>query len=156
MFREFTRRKFLKLTAVSVGATAAGLMIPQFVLAQEGDEAFNYVQDPENPTELEAEHLINIRLPIIAEDGSNVPIVASLENHPMEDDHYIKNIRIYSFTDPIVSKGRFTFTPANGMAYISTQARMDGGDANVFVVAECTKHGLWAANATLKVSLGGC
>ena len=155
MFRDFSRRKFLKLTAITLGASTGGFVLPQFALAQD-DAPFNYVQDPENPTDLEAEHLINIRLPIIAEDGANVPIVASLENHPMEEDHYIKTIRIYSFTDPVVSKGRFTFSPANGMAYISTQARMDGGDANVFVVAECTKHGLWAANATLKVSLGGC
>lgn len=157
MFRDFSRRKFITLTAVSIGATTASLALPQFVMAQgEEDSPFQFVKDPDNPTELEAEHLISIRLPIIAEDGSNVPIVASLDNHPMEEDHYIKTIRIFGFTDPIVSKGRFSFTPANGMAYISTQARMDGGDANLFVVAECTKHGLWAAHATLKVSLGGC
>lgn len=158
MLKNMTRRQILKLSAISVGATATGLFLPQIALAQDDSQEapFNFVADPENPTELEAEHLINIRLPIIAEDGSNVPVVASLENHPMEEDHYIKTIRIFGFTDPIVSKGRFNFTPANGMAYISTQARMDGGDANVFVVAECTQHGWWAAQAALKVSLGGC
>ena len=152
-----SRRVFLKVSALSIGSIALASALPAFVLAQNNLETpFNFVQDPDNPTELEAEHLITIRLPVIAEDGSNIPLIASMENHPMEPDHYIKNFKIYGFTDPIVSKGLFEFSPANGQAYISTQVRMDGGDANLFVVGECTQHGLWAAHATLKVSLGGC
>ena len=151
-----SRRVFLKVTALGLGSAAMSA-IPRFVLAQGGnDSPFNFVADPENPSELEAEHLLNIRLPLIAEDGSNVPIVVTMENHPMEDDHYIKSLQIYGFTDPIVSKGLFFLSPANGQAHISTQIRMDGGDANLYVVGECTQHGLWAAQATLKVSLGGC
>lgn len=155
---ELSRRVFLKVTALGVGGGGMALALPKFVLAQdaESDTPFNFVQDPENPTELEAEHIITIQLPAIAEDGSNVPVIASMDNHPMEDDHYIKKFQIYNFTDPIVSKGLYTFSPANGQAYISTQVRMDGGDANLYVVGECTQHGLWAAHATLKVSLGGC
>lgn len=157
MSENYSRRVFLKVTAISLGSAAVTMALPHFVLAQEdGDAPFNFVQDPDNPTELEAEHIIAIRLPVIAEDGSNVPLVASMPNHPMESDHYIKNFKIYGFTDPIVSKGLFEFTPANGQAYIATQVRMDGGDANLYVIGECTQHGLWAANATLKVSLGGC
>jgi predicted secreted protein len=157
MSKSYSRRVFLKVTAISLGTAAVSMSLPYFVLAQEdGDTPFNFVQDPDNPTELEAEHIISIRLPVIAEDGSNVPVIASMANHPMEPDHYIKSFKIYNFTDPIVSKGKFEFTPANGQAYISTQARMDGGDANLYVVGECTQHGLWAAQATLKVSLGGC
>lgn len=154
---EYSRRVFLKVTALGIGGAGLSMALPRFVLAQpESDSPFNFVQDLENPTELEAEHIINIRLPVIAEDGSNVPVIASMENHPMEPDHYIKKFQIYNFTDPIVSKGLYTFSPANGQAYISTQVRMDGGDANLYVVGECTQHGLWAAHATLKVSLGGC
>ena len=151
-----SRRLFLKTTALGLGAAAVGL--PSLVALAEGesDSPFQFVKDPENPTELELEHMVEIRLPVIAEDGSNVPIVVTMHNHPMEEDHYIKNIRIYGFNDPIVSKGLFQLSPANGLALISTQARMDGGDSNLFAVCECNKHGLWAAHATLKVSLGGC
>ena len=152
-----SRRMFLKLTALGAGSAALASLLPALSLAQEGsDSPFNFVQDLENPTELEEEHLITIRLPVIAEDGSNVPVITYMENHPMEPDHYIRSIRIFGFTDPIVSKGQFLLSPANGQAYISTQVRMDGGDAMLFVVGECTQHGLWAASATLKVSLGGC
>lgn len=157
--RFITRRDILKLSALGVGGFVAAALIPKAAYAQtdDDDSPFNFVLDPENPaSELEKEHIINLRLPLIAEDGSNVPIIATMENHPMESDHYIKNFMIYNFNDPIVSKGRFTFTPANGLAHYSTQIRMDGGDANVFVVAECTQHGKWAIHGTLKVSLGGC
>ena len=111
--------------------------------------------DPNNPTDLEKQHLINIRLPVIAEDGANVPIIVSIV-HPMEPDLFIKYIRILNFNDPVVNKGIFSFTPANGQAYISTQIRMDGGDPDVFVACECNQHGKWYASKKLKVSLGGC
>lgn len=153
-----TRRSYLKVSLLGLSSTMAALTIPRLVLAQTEDEdtPFNFISDPENPTELEAQHMITMRLPIIAEDGSNVPIVISLDNHPMDEDHYITHLRMYNFSDPIVAKGVYEFTPANGMAYISTQVRMDGGEANLYAVAECNQHGLWAANQSLKVSLGGC
>lgn len=152
------RREFLKLVATSLGVAAVSAAKPWAVFAQspEDDTPFQVVSDPENPTDLEREHIISIRLPVIAEDGSNVPVVVTMENHPMEPDHYIKSLHIFNFNDPIVNKGFFEFSPANGMAHISTQLRMDGGDANVWVVSECSQHGKWVQNGTLKVSLGGC
>ena len=152
------RRATLKVTTLGLGGIAAALALPHVVFSQDedNDSPFQFVSDPENPTELEAEHIINLRLPVIAEDGSNVPLVVSMENHPMEPDHYIKRMQIYNFADPIVGKGLYTYSPINGQAYIANQMRMDGGDAAVFVVAECSQHGLWAVSGTLKVSLGGC
>lgn len=152
------RREFLKLAVASLGVAALSATKLGMVFAQtpEDDTPFQMVSDPENPTELEREHIISIRLPVIAEDGSNVPIVVSMENHPMEPDHYIKSLHIFNFNDPIINKGFFEYSPANGMAHISTQIRMDGGDANVWVVSECSQHGKWVQNGTLKVSLGGC
>ena len=155
-----TRRDFLKQAAIAgLGAAVLSAGWPLRALAQSeeppGAPVFNFIKDPDNPTPLEAEHMINVRLPLIAEDGSNVPMVISME-HPMEPDHYIKNIQVVSFRDPIVGKGLYHFTPANGQAYLSIQIRMDGGDSEVFVIAECSQHGRWVTSATLKVSLGGC
>lgn len=152
-----TRRGFLKATLIGLGgATLSTLGWPGSVLAADPADVFNFVKDPDNPTELEAEHLMEVRLPLIAEDGANVPIIISLENHPMEPDHYIKSIQIVGFNDPIVSKGVYQLSPANGQAYFSTQMRMDGGDTEVYVIAECSQHGKWVASQGLKVSLGGC
>ena len=160
MTKLLSRRDFLKAASA---LTIGGVLLPFVRLGEgiahadppQGMQFFNTVKDPKNPTPLEKEHLINLRLPIIAEDGANVPIVVSME-HPMEPAHYIKSIQIVNFNDPVVNKGVFRFTPANGQAYISTQIRMDGGDAEVFAICECNKHGKWVASKALKVSLGGC
>lgn len=151
-----TRRIFLKRAAlVGVGATALAWAPPALLAQENGPGEFQFVQDLDNPTPLEAEHIINVRLPIIAEDGANVPVIISMD-HPMEADHYIKSLQIFNFNDPVVSKGIFQMTPANGQAFFSTQLRLDGGDIRIFVVAECSQHGKWVSSGTLKVSLGGC
>ncbi|MEK7862155.1 MAG: thiosulfate oxidation carrier protein SoxY [Chloroflexota bacterium] len=117
---------------------------------------FREVKDPQNPTPLEKEHLITFRAPVIAEDGANLPVVAFLENHPMEPGHHIRSMQFLNFNDPVVSKGVYHLSPANGQAYLSLQIRSDGGDADIFVIADCTKHGKWFASKKVKVSLGGC
>jgi len=153
-----TRREFLKVAAAGFGVAVASFSWPFRTLAQEvqpDETLFNFVKDPDNPTPLEAEHLITVRLPLIAEDGANIPIIISM-NHPMEPDHYIKSFQMVNFQDPIVSKGIYHLTPANGEAYLGSQMRMDGGDTQLFVIAECNQHGKWVMPATLKVSLGGC
>jgi len=153
-----TRRGFLKVSIAGLSAAAlTALPWPEIALAEDpADSVFNFVKDPDNPTELEAEHVMNVRLPLIAEDGANVPVIIAIEDHPMEPDHYIKSIQILGFNDPIVGKGLYHFSPANGQAYISTQMRMDGGDSGVYVVIECSQHGKWVSYNELKVSLGGC
>jgi predicted secreted protein len=90
-----------------------------------------------------------------AKDGSNVPIIIDMR-HEQKSADYIKSVEIFNFNDPVISKGIYHFTPATGRVHLSTQLRMNGGDANVFVVIECTKHGKWVAHKSLKVSVGGC
>jgi sulfur-oxidizing protein SoxY len=151
-----TRREFLRLLAVLAGAGGSVAGLAERVLASTHPlQYFKAVRGGGPLTALEREHVIDIRLPAIAEDGANVPIVVSM-SHPMEPDHYIKSIQILNFRDPVVNKGTYHFSPANGQAYIATQLRLDGGDAEVFVVAECSRHGKWIASKKLKVSLGGC
>ena len=63
--------------------------------------------------------------------------------HPMEPDHYIKSIQIMNFTDPVVIKGKFYFTPVNGEVYLGTQIRLAGGESEVWVVAEFGRQVLY-------------
>ena len=100
-------------------------------------------------------HLPKISLPPVVEDGSQASIVCSV-NHPMDEDHYIKSIQIMNFADPIVIKGKFFLTPVNGEAYLSTQIRLSRGEGTVWVIAECNKHGKWAASKKVTVAAGGC
>ncbi len=105
--------------------------------------------------ELSRRHLPRITAPAIAPTGSVVPVVVSLD-HPMEKGHYIEAIEILNYDDPVVSKGRFHLTPANGEAYLSTQVRMSEGRSAVAVLANCSQHGEWRMSQPITVLSEGC
>jgi sulfur-oxidizing protein SoxY len=148
-----SRRRFLSYASVG------GIAVPVFATTVMPDvamaSAFQLPANPESLTDLEKMHVPQVTLPPVVEDGSQAPIVVELD-HPMEPDHYIKNIQIMNFTDPVVIKGKFYFTPVNGEVYLGTQIRLAGGEAKVWVVAECNQHGKWATSRETKVAAGGC
>lgn len=150
-------RRDLIVRSAALGLSGAVLGPLRLLAEAELEEpAFHLLPATEDLSPEQLEHLIEVRLPIIAEDGSNVPIIMTMPNHPMTEDHYIKTLQIVNFRDPIASKGLYHFTPRSGQAYFSTQIRMDGGDTDLEIVAECSRHGRWVTQKTLKVSLGGC
>ncbi len=148
-----TRRRFLRYASVG------GIAVPMFSTAVIPNvaygSAFQLAANPESLTDLEKMHVPKVTLPPVVEDGSQAPIVVEVD-HPMEPDHYIKSIQIMNFTDPVVIKGKFYFTPANGEVYLGTQIRLAGGESKVWVVCECNQHGKWAASRETKVAAGGC
>jgi desulfoferrodoxin (superoxide reductase-like protein) len=94
-----------------------------------------------------------VRVPTSAV-GSLVPIFVSVPL-AMAADHYIRSIEVTVPTDPVPGKGRATFTPASGEAYLYTQMRVDEGRAEVVVVAECTRHGWAESRVAIEVLEGG-
>ena len=148
-----SRRKFLHYAMVGGVAVPITSSLGVFNIAHA--KSFNFAADPNNLTDMESMHLPQITLPPVVEDGSQAPIQVVV-NHPMEEDHYIKSIQIINFTDPVQTKGKFYFTPANGEAFIGTQIRLNGGESSVWVVAECNQHGKWATSSNTKVAAGGC
>jgi sulfur-oxidizing protein SoxY len=105
-------------------------------------------------TELHTPKLI---LPATTRNGTHVPVAVKM-NHPMEENHYIRQIQFLNETDPIPSKGIFHPTPANGQMYFAFQARMHSGTSTVVAVAECNLHGSWSASQriTIPEGQGGC
>lgn len=98
-----------------------------------------------------------LRVPSFTRNGSKVPIVVEM-SHPMAPDHHITSIHVANESDPISSKGTFHFTPANGRAYLSFQARMHEGISQVTATAECNLHGKWSASSPMEIpeGAGGC
>jgi len=129
-----SRRKFLG--SVAVGGVWA--LAPGRLFAQGRDRQHEPLLD----------------VPILAEDGSAVPIRVSVP-HPMEPDHHIRSLEIVLPTDPVPYKGRFVFTPANGQAWVAFQMRSGIGGV-VKAIAECTRHGRFEATRELRVVEGGC
>lgn len=148
-----TRRRFLRYA--SIGGIAVPMYATTVISNLAYGSAFQLAANEEDLTNLEKMHVPKVTLPPVVEDGSQAPIVVEMD-HPMEPDHYIKSVQIMNFTDPVVIKGKFYFTPVNGEVYLGTQIRLAGGEAKVWVVAECNQHGKWAASRETKVAAGGC
>jgi desulfoferrodoxin (superoxide reductase-like protein) len=109
---------------------------------------------PEAQKELHTPKLI---LPATTRNGAHVPVALKM-NHPMRQNHYIRQIQFVNETDPIPSKGIFYPTIANGEIYFSFQARMDSGTSTMAAIAECNLHGRWTAHQRLTIppGQGGC
>ena len=99
----FTRRGFIKATALIglIGSVIPDVLMPKklFAAAESGKKAAN----PKSLTPEEALHIPTVDIPLIAEDGSLVPITVSV-NHPMTADHYIKSIYIVDDLSPIPAR----------------------------------------------------
>lgn len=149
---KITRRSFLISAAKAMAAAAVlpGLVFRKTAYADNLKRAAN----PEKMTETEAMHVPQVDLPIIAEDGRLVPVKVTV-NHPMTPEHYIKSIEIIDNVSPIKSKGKFNLTYRNGQAYLMTRIKL-AQSATVTAIAECNRHGKWAGDSTIKVTLGGC
>lgn len=129
------RREFLSLSV----AGTAGVLLPSGLWAQ---------------GLADRSHRPLIDVPVLAEDGTAVPIQVSVD-HPMEPDHYIKQIEVVLETDPVPAKGTYRFTPANGRAWVAFQMRSGLGGV-VKAVAECSRHGKFVGEKEMRVAEGGC
>lgn len=103
---------------------------------------------------LDREHQPKLDLPVLAEDATAVPVQVSLD-HPMEPDHYIRSIEITVEQDPVAYKGKFSFTPASGRAWVAFTMRSGSGGV-AKAVAECTKHGRFTGTREYRVADNGC
>ena len=102
-------------------------------------------------------HTPKLILPAMTRNGAHVPIAVKM-SHPMEPNHYIRQIQFLNESDPIPSKGVFYPTAANAELYFAFQARMHSGSSTVLAIAECNLHGKWTARhrITIPDGQGGC
>ncbi len=154
------RREFLRY--VTIGGVAVPIIpgmtfinTAQAAVNTGQGEIFRFPEDRSNLAKEELVHLPKVTLPPVVEDGAQAPIIVQMD-HPMDDDHYIKSVQILNYSDPVVIKGKFYFTPPNGEVYFGSQIRLAGGESTVWVIAECSKHGKFAVSKTVKVAAGGC
>ena len=142
--RGLSRRDFLGLASAAAGLWISG--------ARAGSLGTRLLAgDPALLSALEREHVPLLHIPAKTRNAHKVPIVVEM-SHPMTPDHYVTKVEVVNETDPIPSKGTFRFTPANGAVYVGFQARMDDGDSDVTVTAECNRHGAWAIRRRITIA----
>jgi desulfoferrodoxin (superoxide reductase-like protein) len=142
--RGLSRRDFLGIASTIAGFYASG--------AQAGPPKRRFLAgDAALLSPLEREHLPVLRIPAKTRNAHKVPIVVEM-SHPMTREHHVTKVEVVNERDPLPSLGTFRFSPAAGAVYVGFQARIDDGDSEVTVTAECNRHGAWAIRRRITVA----
>jgi sulfur-oxidizing protein SoxY len=97
---------------------------------------------------------IELDLPEIAENGNAVKVAFSIDS-PMTADNYVKAVHVMADGNPTPDVASFNFTPAMGACSASTRMRL-AKTQNIIVLAEMNDGSFKQAQATVKVTIGGC
>jgi sulfur-oxidizing protein SoxY len=97
---------------------------------------------------------IKLELPLIAENGAQVPMTVEVQG-PMTPERYVKHIYIISDKNRRPLNMKFTLTPALGQASVGANLRL-GESTPVRAVAEMSDATLLMASRDVRVTVGGC
>ncbi len=97
---------------------------------------------------------IKMELPLIAENGSVVPITVEVQS-PMTPANYVRHIYIISDKNRRPMNAKFTLAPEMGAAVVGTNLRL-GETTDVRAVAELSDGTLLTTRREVKVTVGGC
>ena len=100
------------------------------------------------------EGAIELDLPEIAENGNAVKVAFSIDS-PMTANNYVKAVHVMADGNPTPEVASFNFTPAMGACSASTRMRL-AKTQNIIVLAEMNDGSFKQAQATVKVTIGGC
>lgn len=102
---------------------------------------------------LPAEGVIALEAPYRALDAATVPITVTSQI-PQTEGRYIKSLTLIVDENPAPVVGAFHFSPANGIASVSTRVRVNAY-TDIRAIAETNDGTLYMAAAYVKAS-GGC
>ncbi|NOX25131.1 MAG: thiosulfate oxidation carrier protein SoxY [Deltaproteobacteria bacterium] len=97
---------------------------------------------------------VNMKVPIIAENGAVVPISIS-SDLPMDKGNYVKKIYIFVDHNPHPLVASTDLTPASGKAAFSLRMKMRK-TSPVRAILETSNGTLYGSTKTVKVTIGGC
>jgi sulfur-oxidizing protein SoxY len=106
------------------------------------------------PTPEEKLLIPKIRLPLIAQNGTMVPLTMEVRL-PMTPQKYLKTFYIYDLNNPHFVVGLFNLSPANGRAYISNRIKLQQ-ESYVQILAEYSDGSVYGGRKLVKVTVGGC
>jgi sulfur-oxidizing protein SoxY len=98
--------------------------------------------------------MMNLDLPVIAENGSVVPTMIET-TLPMEADNHVSGIYILVDKNRRPMSAHYTFTPEAGEALLATRIRL-GETTAVRAVAEMSDGSLYQVAKDVRVTIGGC
>ena len=155
------RRQALKtFGALGVGAAAGGLALVKTAHAQAPTLGQNEsVQDAMKrlfggKTIKDGSAIIKFDIPLIAENGSVVPVAVSVDS-PMTASSYVKHIYVVADKNRIPVVTRVTLAPEAGKASVGANIRL-GETGEVRAIIEQSDGTLLQVKGEKKVTVGGC
>lgn len=137
------------LRGVAAGVT---LLIPRRVHAEEEEEAA-LVAGKFGVVPIQSDKL-RLDMPRHFANGYTVPLVLTVDCAMTEADHP-RAVHVLAPRNPFLRVATFHFTPAGGIARISTRIRLSEPQ-NVIAVAEMSGGALLMAKSWVEVEIDGC
>jgi sulfur-oxidizing protein SoxY len=97
---------------------------------------------------------LTIEVPEIAENGNMVPFTARAESPMTEADH-VRSMHVLATANPVATIAAFHFTPASGVAVVSSRIRL-AQTQDVVVLAQHSTGRFLLQRRMVKVTIGGC
>jgi sulfur-oxidizing protein SoxY len=151
MMASLDRRQVLTISAGALAATALGWSrLPALAATNGYEEVINQFTGGQPP----AEGRVNLDLPQIAENGSYVPMTITVDS-PMTEDAHVTDVLVVTDGNPRPGVATFHFSPASGVAEVSTRIRLAQTE-NVIAVAKMNDGSIFMAKKQVTVTVGGC
>ncbi len=153
-----TRRTFLRGASLSGACfVAAGLVWPMraaFAAAAprwwERLDAARAVVGGATPFEIG----IALDLPLLSEDGSNVPLTVSVDT-PMNDTTYVREIHLFATRNPTPEIAAIRLTPTVDRAVVATRVRL-GETQTVGAIAKLSDGTVRVVAREVRITTSGC
>lgn len=97
---------------------------------------------------------INIGLPLVAEDGSAVPLKITFGGE-LANEEYIDTIRVFASNNPNTEVIDFELSAAIPRTELSTRIRLSESQT-LYVVAKSNQDNYWIASRDIRVTVSGC
>ena len=97
---------------------------------------------------------VELKIPLLVENGNSVPLTVTAES-PMTEDDFCETIAIFNEVNPLPDTIRFHFTPASGRASAQTRIRLNGSQT-VHAIAKMSDGSIWSATTDVIVTAPAC
>ena len=145
------RRQALTIGAGALAATALGWSgLPALAVTNGFEQAIKQFTGGQEPVE----GRVTLDLPQIADDGSAVLMTITVDS-PMTEDAHVTDVLVVADGNPRPGVATFHFSPASGVAEVSTRIRLAQTE-NVIAVAKMNDGSSFMARKQVTVTVGGC
>ena len=147
-----SRRRFIRAVGAGVLATAGAAALTSTAAADRAsiDAAIAKAAGP-GPY---LSGKVDLKTPMIAENGRVVPIRISVDS-PMTDADHVRTVHLFVQDNPSPEVAIFHFTPASGRAWVKVNCRM-AQTSTIVALATMSDGSVHRADRTVEITLGGC